>query len=257
LLFAAPLLKSTLFGWASLFALTGCGWFDSAPLLSPGEIPYEQPVLERRRGEDNPCEQVVAAVVNSDGEYLLSLYMRQAGSPINLHSPPPMGGKRVFGQASYEWLTKMIDQRWRTIAYVVIGQCFQRLSLPEGRGYGLNWTLQADGRQGDESAWENAIRAVREQGGIPSAAQLEQKFFFFDEETATGFFRFNYTGHPDDQFILADPARGKGEAYCSASQWMRGKEPPVQLLIAHQVYIEQMDINLLGKFLGIKVKSLE
>jgi hypothetical protein len=238
------------------FALCSCGLFDPPPPLSPGEIPYEQPALERRRGEGNACRQVVAAVANSEGEFLLSLCIRQAGSEVNLLSPPPMGGKRIFGQASYDWLDEMIDQRWKTMYNVIVGQCFQRLTLPEGRGYGLNWTLQADARQGDESAWENAVRAVREQGGIPSADRLEQEFFYFDEETATGFFRFRYTGHPGDEFILADPARVRGKAYCSISQWVAAQEPPLQLLIAHQAYVEQMDVNLLSKLFGIKAKSL-
>jgi hypothetical protein len=238
-------------------ALGGCGLFDSPPALSPGEIPYEEPAFERRVGEDNLCEQVVVAVLNSNGEYLLSLCVRQAGSEGNLTSPPPMGGRRIFGQGSYDWLTDMIDRRWSTMAYAVISECFQRLALPEGRAYGLNWTLQAAACARGESAWITAIRAIREQGGISSAESLEQEFFHFDEETATGFFRFLYTGHPDDQFILADPARWQGVAYCSMSHWAKEKDPPAQLLISHQAYVEQMDLNLLGKLFDIKVKMVE
>lgn len=251
--------QTLLVGWvlATTVFLGGCGLFDSPPPFSPGEIPYEEPEFEHRRGEGNLCEQVVVAVLNSNGEYLLSMCVRQPGSPVNLTSPPPMGGKRVFGQGSYDWLDQIIERRWQSIAYAVVTECFQRLSLPEGRGYGLNWTLQADARDGGESAWENAVRAVREQGGISSGESLEQKFFYFDEETATGFFRFEYLGHPDDQFILHDPSRAEGEAYCSMSQWVREHDPPVQLLIAHQAYIEQMEMKLLGKLLDLKVKTLE
>ena len=234
---------------ASLFSLTlaaaGCFLRHAEP-LSPGELPTRETPLEQRRGAANPAQRAIAVVLNRRGEALVGLHVRPPDKPLTIVEGRASGGDRIVSDEFFGLMVQVAGKRSGLPAMRLRSQTAQEIYNPNSTRYALIWTLPDSERRGDESALDNALRAVTDEIGAPRE-RLSQEFFYFDKNSETAYFRFRYTGGPKDGFLFNDPAKARGAEYNASSGWGRLDSPEIQMLMAYLQIADGVDYKIVEK----------
>ncbi|MCX7011768.1 MAG: hypothetical protein NTW86_04250 [Candidatus Sumerlaeota bacterium] len=223
-------------------ATAGCLRCPAEP-LSPGELPPGALTLEKRRGAENPARRAIAVVLNRRGEALVGMHVHPPDKPLAIVEGRPSGGQRIVSDQVFELMVEVARRRSDIPPMGLRSQTAQEIYNPAASRYALIWVLPDSERRGDESALDNALRAVADEVGAPPD-RLSQEFFYFDKNTETAYFRFRYTGDPKDGFLFNDPAKARGAEYNVSSAWGRLDTPQLQMLMAYLQIADGVDYKI-------------
>jgi hypothetical protein len=260
---------------------------------SPGEIVRRGAWLDGQGALENDATRVVAVVSNRRGEFLLSRCARPPGTRAIIGGlGVATGGEGLIGPAQVRTLLETlkagsglsdlgsVQSRLLTVDHAglmnlgphgafphvtvrqveqyqpmeIVRQTGTVLPASQRRLFALWLTTPGGARSPEEPARAAALRLVAQKAG-PPAERLKQEFACFDEETRTAYFRFGYRGHPEDQFLLNDPATWRGEPYSAGSVWKGIDEPEMRLLAVYEQIIDGLGAEKTAQLFQRKLRK--
>jgi len=266
--------------FATTLLFGGCHFFFNSSKVSPNEI--ISTAEWDLKGVANPARHVVALVFNRKGELLMSHVAREDGMNVAFGTETISAGENALPWETFTKLMENEGISFLQLQYVLAADTSQagepmfdmiatgKWHGEQGRQYGevywhllnereissaltqpnakptvmyaLQWAAAFAMRQGDESPLQTGVRAARNQLGAP-ADQLRPEYYWYNQETETGYLRLRYTGSAKDVFIISDPERGTKRNYRYEMQWRARRHASVRLLREYLRLVEHVPVE--------------